>query len=365
MSEDLVYQLALNLIPNIGPKLSKNLISYCGSAKEALSTPIAKLAKIPNIGPTTASIIKQQPYIDLASKELDQCQTKGIEILSYLDKAYPYRLKAIDSAPIILYKKGKLDLNPHRTVGVVGTRTPTSHGKQATEKIVEGLRTIDAVSVSGFAYGVDTITHRKSLDQEVPTIAVLGNGLDTIYPAENRELYHKVLDQGGAFVSEFNLGIGPDRNNFPMRNRIIAAMSDALAVVESKNKGGSMITAEFANEYNKDVFAMPGRPSDSYSSGCNALIKRNKAHLLESIDDLIYIMRWDVLDRKKEVQTSLFIDLDPDEQTIYEILKINKEQTIDDLCYKTQMTISMVSSILLTMEFKGVVRSLPGKIFTL
>jgi DNA processing protein len=365
MSEDLLYQVALNLIPNIGPKLSKNLISYCGSAKETFANSISKLSKIPGIGQTTALLIRKDPYFSQAEKELKTCESKDIQILSYTDKSYPYRLKSIDSSPIILYKKGSLELNPNRSIGVIGTRTPTSVGKVTTEKLIEGIKPINATTISGFAYGVDTITHRKSLDYDVPTIAILGNALDTIYPSENRELYHKILDKGGAFVSEFNLGVGPEKTNFPMRNRIIAAMSDALIVVESKNKGGSMITAEFANDFNKDVFAIPGRPEDVYSAGCNALIKRNKAHLLETIEDLIYIMRWDVIDSKKHIQTSLFIDLSNEEQTLYELLSTNKDQSIDDLCYKTQMTVSAVSSLLLSMEFKGVIRSLPGKMYSL
>ncbi|HMP30770.1 MAG TPA: DNA-processing protein DprA, partial [Saprospiraceae bacterium] len=208
--------------------------------------------------------------------------------------------------------------------------------------------------------------HRKCVEKNIPTIAVLGNGLDTIYPSENRELFFKILDHhDSAIISEFPLGTGPDRPNFPMRNRIIAAISDATIVVESKTKGGSMITAEFANEFNKDVFAIPGRINDSYSMGCNALIKKHKAHLFESVKDLIYIMRWEALNKQKVIQTSLFIDLTEDEKSLYDILKLEKELSIDQLCLKLDKPASEVATLLLTMEFKGLLRSLPGKIFCL
>jgi DNA processing protein len=365
MNEDLQYQIGLSLTPNIGPVVGKTLIAYCGSAKAVFESTPANLAKIPSIGPSTASMINKNLLLD-AENEINNCTKKGIDILSYLDDEYPQRLKHINSNPLIIYKVGKGNLNPHRSVSMVGTRTPTVNGKIIAEKVVEDFKDLGATLVSGFAYGVDTICHKQCLDRGIPTIAVLGNGLDKIYPSENRELFYKIqADLNSAIISEFPLGTGPDKPNFPMRNRIIAAITDATIVVESKIKGGSMITAEFANEFSKDVFAIPGRPSDIYSAGCNALIKRHKAHLFESVKDLVYIMRWDVLNKQKVVQTMLFLDISEDEKPLYDLLKQEKELSIDQLCYRLAKPASEVATLLLTMEFKGILRSLPGKIYCL
>jgi DNA processing protein len=365
MNEDLIYQIGLSLTPNIGPVIGKTMIAYSGSAKAVFDSSVATLAKIPSIGSTTASLIKKD-ILKTAEKEVEECQKRKISILSYTDDLYPQRLKHINSNPLVLYKLGSGSLNPHRSVSVVGTRTPTVNGKIHTEKIVEDFKELGTTVVSGFAYGVDSICHKKCVEKDIPTIAVLGNGLDKIYPSENRELFYKILENTqSAILSEFPLGTGPDRPNFPMRNRIIAAISDATIVVESKVRGGSMITAEYANEFNKDVFAIPGRTNDSYSMGCNALIKKHKAHLFESVNDLIYIMRWDVLNKQKTIQTSLFLDIAEEEKPVYDLLKVEKELSIDQLCYKLEKPASEVATLLLTMEFKGLLRSLPGKIYCL
>jgi DNA processing protein len=365
MHHDLLYQIGLSKTIHIGPVLSKTLIAYCGSAKAVFDSKISELAKIPGIGLTTSGLIKKDILKD-AEQEIESCIKRDIQILSFLDEAYPSRLKHINSNPIVLYKLGKGSLNPHRSISIVGTRTPTVNGRIHTEKIVEDLAPMNATVVSGFAYGVDSVCHKKCVEHNIPTIAVLGNGLDKIYPSENRELFYKILEnEYSCLLTEFPLGTGPDKPNFPMRNRIIAAISDATIVVESKIKGGSMITAEFANEFNKDVFAIPGRPSDNYSSGCNALIKKHKAHLFENIKDLIYIMRWDVLNKKKAIQTSLFVNLEEEEKPLYDLLKTEKELSIDQLCYKLGLPASEVATLLLTMEFKGLLRSLPGKMYCL
>lgn len=365
MHHDLLYQIGLSKTLHIGPVLSKTLIAYCGSAQAVFDTNVSELAKIPGIGTATSSLINKE-ILREAELEIAQCNKKNIQILSYLDEGYPSRLKHINSNPIVLYKMGQGSLNPHRSISIVGTRTPTVNGRIHTEKIVEDLAPMNATIVSGFAYGIDSICHKKCVEQHIPTIAVLGNGLDKIYPSENRDLFYKIVEnENSCLLTEFPLGTGPDKPNFPMRNRIIAAISDATIVVESKIKGGSMITAEMANEFNKDVFAIPGRPSDTYSSGCNALIKKHKAHLFETIKDLIYIMRWDVLNKQKTIQTSLFADIAEDEKPLYDLLKSEKELSIDQLCYKLGLPASEVATLLLTMEFKGLLRSLPGKMYCL
>lgn len=360
MKNDLLHKIALTLVPNIGPVLSKNLISYCGSAEAVFSEKLSALSKIPGIGSSRAEDIKSADVLSRADEELKFIEKNEIKALFYLDEDYPRRLIHFDYCPIILYYKGSHNLNAHRTVGIVGTRKPSEYGKMNTEKIVEALKSYDATIVSGLAYGVDGIAHKKSVEYKIPTIGVMGNGLDLIYPAEHREVARKMIEHGG-LLTEFCSKTKPDRVNFPMRNRIIAALSDAVIVIESKASGGSIITAEFANEYFKDVFAFPGKSSDELSAGCNSLIKRNKAHLIESVEDLVYVMRWEELDKKKNIQSSLFIELTEEEHKIAEFIRSKKEVGIDELTYGLAMSSSSLASVLLGMEFKGALRTLPGK----
>lgn len=364
---DLVYKVALTFVPNIGPVLGKNLISYCGSAKAVLEASKSDLAKIPGIGKAKIEDISASSTLDKANNELERCAKYNINVLDYTSKNYPTRLRNVENAPIILYKLGTADLNAHRTIGIIGTRTPTNYGRIQTEQLVESLKPLNVTTVSGMAHGIDTLAHRKSVEVGIPTIGVLGNGIDMVYPAENRALYDKVVKTNGALITEFALGVGPDKQNFPMRNRIIAALSDATIVVESKVKGGSIITAEYANEYNRDVFAYPGKTDDVYSQGCNGLIKKHKAHMIESVNDLMYIMRWDAkaVNTMAAYQGSLFDDLSPMEQDLVDQIRTHKEVSIDELTYKTSKSIAEVSTTLLTLEFKGLVRSLPGKIYCL
>lgn len=364
MSQDLLYKIALTFVPNIGPVLSKNLIAYTGSAEAVFKENKKSLAKIPGIGDSKAKDIINADVFKRAEQEISFIDKNEIKCLFYLDDEYPKRMKNFDYCPIVLYYKGNQDLNHFRTVAIVGTRKPTECGKRITEILVENLKQHNVQIISGLAYGVDGIAHKKAVSFHLPNIAVLGNGLDTIYPAEHKELSKKIIKNGG-LLTEFASGTIPDRNNFPMRNRIIAAMSDAVIVIESKISGGSIITAEYANEYNKDVFAVPGRYNDETSAGCNALIKRNKAHLIENIDDLLYIMRWEDIDKKRTVQTSLFIDLDPEEQRIVDILREKKEMSIDEMTYTLNIPTSVLAAQLLTLEFKGALRSLPGKMYIL
>jgi DNA processing protein len=365
MKEDLLYQIALTYIHQIGPVNAKILISYCGSAKSVFQTSKEKLEKIPGIGPQKVLNIFQKHLLPSAEKEYNYIIKHGIEAISFLDVNYPQRLKNQEDAPVLLFKKGNANLNPPRTVGIIGTRSPTENGKIITQKIINHLAPFNVTIISGLAYGIDACAHKASLDAQIPTIGLLGNGLDKVYPSEHRGLQAKIVEHDGALVTEFNYETGPDRQNFPMRNRLIAGMSDALIVIESKEKGGSIITAEYANEYNKDVFAVPGRTTDEYSAGCNGLIKKHKAYLLESTKDLLYIMRWDDTPKNKPVQTSLFLDLTEQEKIVYEFIVRAKESHIDDMAYQLQMPIGSISSLLLTLEFKGTIVSLPGKRYRL
>ncbi|MBC7884026.1 MAG: DNA-protecting protein DprA, partial [Saprospiraceae bacterium] len=238
------------------------------------------------------------------------------------------------------------------------------YGKIMCDRIIEGLLSYNVLLVSGLAFGVDAAAHRKCVESGIPTVGILGHGLDIIYPTEHKALSKKMIENGG-LLTEFPSETKPDRENFPMRNRIIASISDVVVVIESKRKGGSIITAEFANEYNKDVFAVPGSVTDELSEGCNKLIKQNKAHLIESAADISYIMRWEEIDAGKVIQKQLFVELDEIETIMIGYIRDNKEISIDALTYKMGMTPSDVSSLLLTLEFKGLVKTLPGKKYML
>ena len=359
--EDQIGLIAITKMPKIGPVNGKNLISYCGSIEGVFKEKKKNLLKIPGIGASLAGYVDPHAYLEEAEKEMKFIEKNQIRLLSYLDKAYPARLLNFESCPIILYFRGTADLNHYRTVAVVGTRSPTDYGRLMCERLVEGLAPYNVLLVSGLAFGIDGIAHRSCLEAGIPTLGVLGHGLDRYYPAEHKTMAKKMEENKGGVLSEFTSGSRPDRENFPMRNRIIASMSDAIIVVESRRKGGSIITADYGNEYNKDVFAIPGPVNHELSEGCNKLIKQNKAHLLESASDISYIMRWDEIDSQKVVQKQLFVELDEPETRLIAVLREHKELSIDNLTYKLGTSPSETASLLLGLEFKGLVRSLPGK----
>lgn len=359
--EDLVYLMALAMTPNIGPVIGRTLISHCGSAAAVFDHSLLDLSRAPGIGEIRAKFVDKS-YIDRAVEEIEYSKQHDVRVLDFRNSDYPLRLKHFDNSPLILYVRGETSLNPQRMVGIIGTRTPTEAGRLIAEKITGDLSDLGVTVVSGLAHGVDGIAHRKCVERGMPTIGVMGSGMGTIYPAEHKDLYHKMIKGNGAVITEFVHSTGPDKLNFPLRNRIIAGLSDALIVVESKGKGGSIITAEFANEYNKDVFAVPGRIGDEFSEGCNGLIKKHKAYLLESVKDLCYIMRWEQSkEGSRAVQASLFADLTEGQQTVYDLIRQEKGSTMDTLCYRFSSTPSEMATMLLELEFKGVVRSLPGK----
>ena len=357
-SELKLYMLALHQIPGIGVIHSKNLISYLGGIENVFSAGRKELLKVPGIGEKRCDDILSLRSLDKARLSMTRIRTSGIEILSYLDESYPKRLCNFNSSPILLYKKGNTNLNCLRTVGIIGTRTPTERGKDICEKIVEELKEYNVSIISGLAYGIDSIAHRAAVKNDMPTIAILGSSLDRIYPGSNMDLAKNIC-KNGALLSEFPLGTKPDRENFPKRNRIIAALSDALIVIESAIKGGSIITAEYANSYSKDVFAIPGRLGDKYSEGCIHLIKTHKAHLLSSTDDIAYITRWD----KNFIQQNIFHneELDGAEKQIFNLIETKDLISLDELAYLSTISIAELMSILLTLEFKGLIKSKPGK----
>lgn len=364
MNNDLLYKIAITKVPKVGPITAKNIVSYCGGAQAVFEASPKELMKIPGVGRTLVENIRNHKVLEEAKKELDFVSKNKVQCLFYTDNKYPSRLKHFNDSPAILYFKGNADLNQQRIVSIIGTRTPSPHGKAICEEIVAELEKYNVLIVSGLAYGVDVTAHRKSVSLDIPTIGVLGHGLSMIYPPEHKDVSEKMMKKGGV-LTEFTHRKGPDREHFPMRNRIVAGMCDALIVVETKEKGGSMITAELANGYNKDVFAIPGRARDKKFGGGNWLIKNHKAQLIESAEDMVGIMRWEQFEKNKNIQKQLFVELSEKEQGIVDILRNENEMAIDRLSYISKLTSSEISSLLLELEFKGMIKTLPGKRYML
>jgi len=362
----LLYQIALTLLPNIGPKTGKELVAYCGGVEAVFYESEKNLLKIPRVGKELAKGISIGKVIDRAKKEMEFIDRHGIQTSFYLDKTYPQRLKHCDDYPLLLYYKGNIDWNTEKAIAIVGTRKATEYGKIICDQLISDLGNHqDMLVVSGLAYGIDSCAHRGSLENNIPTIAVLGHGLDRIYPPVNKGLADKILDHGG-LLTEFPSQTIPDRENFPKRNRIVAGMVDCVIVVESGTKGGAVITADIANSYNRDVFAVPGKLRDKYSQGCNNLIKTNRAALIESASDIEYIMGWDVESQKKRnKQRKLFVDFSEDEELLVNAFQRNGTMAIDELILETKMGATRIASSLLNLEFEGVVKCLPGKVYCL
>ena len=363
MASDLLkYQIALTLIPGIGDIVGKKLVAYCGGVEAVFNENRNALLKIPGIGRATVSSIISQKVLHRAEAEISFIEKKNIRPLFYTDKKYPARLLNCEDGPLLLYYKGNADLNVPRVIGFVGTRKATNQGRTICERFIEGLKTKDVLVVSGLAYGIDSCSHKAALDSGLKTVGVLGHGLDRIYPSQNKKLATSMLDNGG-LLTEFLPNTTPDRENFPKRNRIVAGMCDAIVVVESASRGGALITAGIANSYNRDVFAIPGRVNDEYSMGCNMLIKSNRAALAESAKDIAYIMGWDDLKVNVKKQRDLFLQLNGDQKTIFEIIEDVKEISVDKLVIQTALPASKVAAALLMLEFEGLIQSLPGKLY--
>jgi len=357
----LLYQLAISLIPGVGDVNGKKLISYCGSAEAVFKEKRKNLMKIPGMGISTVNAIIGQQVLNRAEEEIRFIENNRIQTLYFLDDNYPARLKHCMDGPIILYHKGNTRFNTKHVLSIVGTRRATNYGKGVCEKMIQGLSDLDILVVSGLAYGIDTQAHRMAVERNIPTVGILAHGLDRIYPYANKKLAEKMVDNGG-LLTDFMSYTNPDRENFPKRNRIVAGISDATLVIESAKRGGALITANIANSYSRDVFAVPGKVNDRYSEGCNYLVKTNKAALVQSADDIKYFMQWE---KRKSVgsQVKLFRELSVEEDLILNMLKDKGESSIDYLVLTTKLSNSKIAAVLLTLEFDGLVISLPGKIF--
>lgn len=361
----LLYQIALTRIPQVGALTARNLISRFGSAEDVFKAHKKDLLAIPGIGQgTTAEILAPGP-LQAAERELEYIQKNGIQAIFYTDSRFPVRLKTHRDSPIILYFKGSdaALLDQPRMVAVVGTRDISEHGRAICEELVDGLRPYNIVLVSGLAFGVDVTAHRKATAIGMPNIGVLGHGLGMVYPAQHKAIAERMIENGG-LLTEYAHDTGPDREHFPMRNRIISGLCDALLVVETATSGGSMISVEFAAKHNLDIFAVPGRPKDPRSAGCNLLIKNNRAKLVETAEDITEALNWGLDGLKKPIQTQLFVDLTSMEQRIVDIVRQQSNIHIDDLSAAVDITSGALATHILQLEFKGVLRTHPGKRYT-
>jgi DNA processing protein len=364
------YEVALGMLPGIGNLTTRLLISYCGSAKAVFNTPKGRLLKIPNIGQTTVSAISQQAQQALrqAEETIKKAERRQVQLLFYTHPNYPARLKTVADAPCLLYYQGSASLNPDKSIGLVGTRKATDYGRQMTKKIVQDLQKHQPLIVSGLAYGIDIAAHRAALQAGLSTIGVMASGPDTIYPSLHRKTAEKMVEQGG-LLTEYGFGVKPDAPRFPARNRIIAALSDCTIIVEAAIKGGALITADLAHGYNKDVMAVPGNLDAPASAGCNHLIQQLKANIYTRVEDLEQLLNWD-LGPGAASKKPLTARYDPDEFTAeeYSVIRLlaeSKEELVDNISWKTQVPVSQLASLLLGLEFKGVVKALPGKKYVL
>ncbi|UFH52274.1 DNA-processing protein DprA [Spirosoma sp. KNUC1025] len=367
MSTDTHHQIALTLVPGVGSILIRQLISYCGSANDVFRSPLSRLIKIPGIGEVTARAILKPNVLTEAEVVMKRVEKMGASVLFYTDKAYPSRLKSLYDAPALLYFQGSGGLNAPRTIGLVGTRQATDYGRRITSEIIEAITPYGANVISGLAYGIDIAAHRTSLANGLPTVGVMASGLDIIYPNVHQKTAQEMLVLGG-LLTESPPGTKPDAHLFPARNRIIAGLSDAVVVVEAAAKGGALITAEYANNYHREVFAVPGQLNQAFSAGCNKLIRENKAQIYTSPKDIIEALNWDLSDnpvnKKQTSSKAPFVlpnDITDEESQIVALLRQAADLHIDELSWQSQIPMGRLASLLLNLEFRGFVRSLPGK----
>jgi DNA processing protein len=363
-AEEYVYSLALSFVPNIGCVRAKQIIAQLGSAEAFFKEKPKNLRKISGLSNHKLTRNLLDYAVGEAEKIVNLACRENQRVFHYLDNEYPRRLKQLDDAPLILFGKGKLELNPKRSLGIVGTRNATHYGRQVCEDIIEVIADKNIDVISGLAMGIDGIAHKECVLRNVPTIGILGHGLDMLYPYQHRKLASDMLEQGG-LLTEFPHGTKPDACNFPMRNRIVAGMIDALVVVESDTQGGSLITCNLANDYGKDVFAVPGPIYSKYSRGCHKIIADNKAHVFSGTDEFLKFMSWEENKQKQLVQLNMLQEMEESEKAVFNFIKERKQASIDVLSVVHQIPQGQLSSLLLTMEIAGFLKSLPGKFYAL
>ncbi len=364
--EKLIALLTLKKAPNLGDSSIKKLIREVGSAEGVLQEKPQNLLKIDGIGTIKIKELYKSAHKKAAEEELSFITENNIQYSAYDEEDYPNKLKYCLDGPIVLFSRGAIDLENKKIISIVGTRKVTSYGVRFCEELIETIVPLNPVIVSGFAYGVDITAHKAAIKNGLATVACLAHGLNQIYPKVHKK-YMRQVEKNGGFFTDFWSTDTFDRKNFLGRNRIIAGLSEATVVIESAEKGGSLVTAEIANSYNREVFAVPGRVGDPVSKGCNMLIKTQRAHMITNAADLIYILNWELEEKKKKqtIQKKLFVELDESEKKIYTLLDTNGKVLLDSIAVQCGMPTFQVASILLTMELKGVIRPLPGKMFEL
>ncbi|MBT9394200.1 DNA-processing protein DprA [Hymenobacter sp. NST-14] len=373
MNDTLLHEVALTLFPGVGPQLTRQLMSYAGSARNALHLPAGKLLKIPGVGPATVGILTgkaRTEALNQAEAALRRAEKEGVQLLFYTSKQFPTRLRQLPDAPVLLYYQGTADLNQSKILALVGTRQATDYGREQTERLVKGVAPHRPLIVSGLAYGIDIAAHRAALQEGLETVGVMATGLDVLYPTIHRKTAEKMLTQGG-LLTEFPFGTPPDKYNFPSRNRIIAGLADGTVVVEAAKKGGALITADLAQGYDRDVLAVPGPLGSAASEGCHELIKSNKAALYSEPRDIEQLLNWDLAlhlsGRPKAPATYNPLDFTADEFSLLLVLQAapGREEHLDTLAWQAQLPVHQVAGLLLGLEFRGVVKALPGKRFAL
>ncbi|MFG4000689.1 DNA-processing protein DprA [Flavobacterium aquidurense] len=360
--QDLFYLLALLKVDGVGDIMAKKMLMHCGNAENVFKTKINQIAAIDGVGSVLLKNLKDNSIFDKANRELEFIKSNDVKVSFFQDQDYPERLKHCFDSPVLIFSSGNINLKNKKIISIVGTRQITSYGMEFCRKLIEDLAPLDPVIVSGFAYGVDIVAHQLAIDFNLQTIGVLAHGLNQVYPKSHKKYVAKIEENGG-FITEFWSSSNPDKENFVRRNRIVAGMTEATIVIESADRGGSLITANLANDYNRDVFAVPGRVTDKYSQGCNNLIKTQKANVLTSAADLVYILNWDIENKEKTIQKQLFVEMEPDEQKVYDFLLKNGKELLDIIALTCDFPIYKISGLLLNMELKGLIRPLPGKLF--
>lgn len=361
--EKLLAILRLQKAKAIGDIIAKKLIVNTGDVEQIFREKSTVLEKINGVGTHVLKHLFDRTNLKLAEQELGYIKKQNINYSYFLDDDYPINLQNCIDSPILLFQDGNINFNNDKIISIVGTRNMSSYGRDFTNKLIEELKDYNPIIISGFAYGVDICAHKAAIKNDLQTIAVLAHGLEQIYPKVHKKYIHQVNKNGG-FLTEFWSNESPLRENFLRRNRIVAGISKATIIIESAEKGGSLVTANIANSYDRDVFALPGRSTDIYSKGCNNLIKNNKATLLTSSEDIVKMLNWDISEKPiQSIQKQLFVALNSTEQLVFNYLQKNGKQMLDVIALDCNIPLFQLSSILLQMELKGITKPLPGKMF--
>ena len=365
MNNSLLYDIALTQLFMVGPRTARALIEHLGSAEAVFKESPDVLRTVGGVGAYISDEGYRQEALRRASAEIEFITKNKIKAIPFGSDNYPTRLAQCNDAPQILYQYGDCNLNAQKFVAIIGTRNATKYGRDLTNDLVKTLASSnpDTVIISGLAYGIDIAAHKAALEYGLPTIGIVAHGLDRIYPHVHRQYASQMIQSGGAIVTEYLSKTTPDPQNFVQRNRIVAGMCDVAVIVESAIKGGSLITASLANDYNRDVMAFPGRIGDKTSEGCNKLIRQHKAEIITSAEDLINLMGW-TAPEKNAIQQSLFDDLSPEQQTVIDLLK-TEPLHINIISTNLDFSIQKTSALLTEMVFDELIDQMPGDIYTI